>query len=424
MFRHRQPIPDPARALLTALLSASVLLAALHAVPAQAAGLDQLQQQITSGNGQISQLSGALGNASARLSGLDGSVAAVQTRIAPVQADLDKKRQRLTRLRDQLSAARTRLLALERFQARAERALSAQLLGAYESDNPDVVSVVIEARGFKDLLERLAFTARIRRQSARVLTQVRTARRAVARQAVRFGALELHQQALTAQVLQQRDALARDRVALVSRQLVAAEDRRAKAGRLASARARVAALQGQLTKLQAAQAAAAAAAALSASRSAGSGSGGPAGSAPSGGAPVSAGGFAFPLPKGSASPPGSWSLDQGVDISAPGDSPEYAVCSGTIVLHGIGGFGPWAPVLHCDSALGGYSYVYYGHAGPANQLAVGNHVSAGEVMSEVGPGIVGMSTGPHLEIGFADASGTPVGGGSASEMMSLLRGSY
>ena len=420
MFRDRQPFPHPP-ALLTALLGAAVLLAALPTAPVQAASLDQLQQQITSGQGQISQLSGALGTASARLSALDGSVAAVQARIARVQADLDTKRRRLMRVRDQLNAARTRLLALERFQARAERALSGQLLDAYKSDNPDLVSVVLEARGFKDLLERLSFTALIRRQSARVVTQVRTARRAVSEQAVRLGALEEHQQTLTVQVLQQRDALARDRVALVSQQLVAAQDRRAKAGRLASVRARVAALQGRLTTLQAAQRAAAAAAARS---SAASLSAGAAGRASSGGAPVSAGGFAFPLPKGSGSPPGSWSLDQGVDISAPGDTPEYAVCSGTIVLHGIGGFGPWAPVLHCDSALGGYSYVYYGHSGPANQLPVGSHLSSGQVMSEVGPGIVGMSTGPHLEIGFADASGTPVGGGSASAMMSLLQGSY
>jgi murein DD-endopeptidase MepM/ murein hydrolase activator NlpD len=111
-----------------------------------------------------------------------------------------------------------------------------------------------------------------------------------------------------------------------------------------------------------------------------------------------------------------------VDISAPGDTPEVAVCSGTIVLHGIGGFGPWAPVLHCDSPVGGYNYVYYGHAGPSGQLPVGAHVGAGQTMSSVGPGIVGISTGPHLEIGFADGSGTPAGG--ASTMMSLLQGSY
>jgi murein DD-endopeptidase MepM/ murein hydrolase activator NlpD len=134
----------------------------------------------------------------------------------------------------------------------------------------------------------------------------------------------------------------------------------------------------------------------------------------------SGGGFTFPLPKGAASPPGTWTLDQGVDIAAPGNTPLLAVGSGTIVLHGIGGFGPSAPVLHLDSG----AYVYYGHAGPGNMVPVGTHVGAGQVISEVGAGIVGISTGPHLEIGFCDGSGTPLGGGTASQMMSFLQGSY
>ncbi|MDQ6776235.1 MAG: peptidoglycan DD-metalloendopeptidase family protein, partial [Actinomycetota bacterium] len=180
--------------------------------------------------------------------------------------------------------------------------------------------------------------------------------------------------------------------------------------------------------------AAAAAAAQQAAAQRTAGQTGPSSSAPvatppPGAPPVSSGGFTFPLPKSAAAPPGSWSLDQGVDISAPGGTPEYAVCSGTIVLHGIGGFGPWAPVLHCDGPIDGgaqarYSFVYYGHAGPANQLPVGTHVSAGQVMSEVGPGIVGISSGPHVEMGFSDASGTPIGGGSASTMDSLLQSAY
>jgi hypothetical protein len=46
------------------------------------------------------------------------------------------------------------------------------------------------------------------------------------------------------------------------------------------------------------------------------------------------------------------------------------------------------------------------------------------VVCSIGPGIVGISTGPHLEIGFADSNGSPIGGGSASTMMSLLQGAY
>ncbi len=296
--------------------------------------------------------------------------------------------------------------------------LSRQLINTYESDRPDIVTVVLESTGFQDLLERLAFAQRIRKQDVQVVGQVRSARKAVALQATRLGELEVRQQALTEQVLQQRNQLDSKRITLLRQQIAVAAIRSAKARQLSGARDQVASLQTQLSRLQAAQATPAAP-----SNSSGSSSTAP----PSSPAPPqvsTSGGFTFPMPKGSVSPPGTWTLDQGVDISAPGGTPEVAVCSGTIVLHGIGGFGPWAPVLHCDSPLSGGSYVYYGHAGPASQLPVGTHVSSGQVMSEVGPGIVGISSGPHLEIGFCDASGTPIAGGTASQMMTLLQASY
>ena len=62
--------------------------------------------------------------------------------------------------------------------------------------------------------------------------------------------------------------------------------------------------------------------------------------------------------------------------------------------------------------------------GPLYQLPIGTHVGAGQVMSSIGPGIVGLSTGPHLEIGFADASGSPIGDQTAGTMLSLLQAAY
>jgi murein DD-endopeptidase MepM/ murein hydrolase activator NlpD len=407
---------------LTLALGAGVCLM-VHLAPARAASTGQLQQQIGAGQSRISTLRGAVRAASGHLAQINANIAHLEGQINRIQADLDRKRAQLLKLRGELTTARTRLHQLEAFQARAEGVLSQQLVSDYESDRPDIVSVVLEAHGFRDLLERIAFATRIRKQTVHIVDRVRAARRATAAQATRLGALEERQQTITQQVLRQRNALARDKVSLVQQQLAVAQQQQAKQSQLTNARSHVADLQQQLSKLQAAQAAQAAQS-NSSSGSGASGSGSSGSASVGSGQVSSGGGFVFPLPNGSASPPGTWSLDQGVDISAPGNTPELAVCSGTIVLHGIGGFGPWAPVLHCDSPIGGYSYVYYGHAGPANQLAVGTHVGAGQVMSSVGPGIVGISTGPHIEIGFSDGSGTPVGGGSASTMMSLLQGSY
>jgi murein DD-endopeptidase MepM/ murein hydrolase activator NlpD len=421
MLNRRRPFTPAAFAVLVAILACAAAAGlSSSSPPARAASIGQLQQQISAGRGRISALSGAVRAASSRVGQLDANIAALARRLSRIQADLNAKRAELAKLRAELKAARIRLAQLVAYERHAEQVLAQQLVASYEADNPDVVTVVLSATGFRDLLERLAFMQRVRKQDVDIIAQVRAARRAVAAEATRLGKLEVREQILTAQVLAERNSLARTAAGLQRQRAAVAHIRDAKAGQLANARAEVGHLQHQLAQLEAAQAALAA----SASASQSSSGGGLTPAIATGSGPVSSAGFAFPLPKSAASPPGTWSPDQGVDISAPGDTPEYAVCSGTIVLHGIGGFGPWAPVLHCDGSLDGYSYVYYGHAGPADQLPIGTHVGAGQVMSSVGPGIVGISTGPHLEIGFADSSGSPVGAGSAGTMMSLLQAAY
>jgi murein DD-endopeptidase MepM/ murein hydrolase activator NlpD len=411
MLSLRPRTSTAAAVLITALLAALAAGIALSESPAaHATGIGQLQQQISAGQSKINALSGAVNAANGQLNKLNGGIDALQNRISALQANLDAKRVELLKLQTQLIAARQRLTQLEAFEAKAEYTLSQQLVNAYEAGRPDLVTVILEANGFQDLLERLSFAQRIQKQDVAIVRSVRAARRAVAAQAIRLGALEVRQQQLATQILGERNSVATAQAALLRQRIGVLQARAIKAGELAQVRGQVSSLRGQL-----AQAEAAAAATQAPAASVPQGASSPAGSA---------GGFTFPLPKSAASSPGSWSEDQGVDISAPGDTPEFAVCSGTIVLHGIGGFGPWAPVLHCDSPIDGYDYVYYGHAGPADQLPVGTHVGAGQVMSSIGPGIVGISTGPHLEIGFADSSGSPIGGGSASTMMSLLQASY
>lgn len=410
-------------AVLTLVAVVAAVLASRPA-PARAVSVGQLQQQISAGQSHVSALAGVVGAYSNRLNRLNGSIAQLEAQISRIQADLDAKEAELIRLQVALTQARNRLAQLEAYESRGEAMLARQLVSNYESDTPDLVTVVLESHGFQDLLERLQFAQRIQKQNVQIITAVKVARRRVAAEAIRLGALEVRQQRLTQVVLNERNALAANRIALLRQRIVVARARGVKAGQLASAQSQLAGLRHRLAQIQAAQAAAAAraaAAAAAADQVQGSGSA----SVPAAGAPsVGSSGFVFPLPKGVAGGPGTWSPDDGVDITAPGDTPEYAVCSGTIVLHGIGGFGPSAPVLHCDSSVGGYSYVYYGHAGPAGQLPVGTHVGAGAVIGSVGPGIVGISTGPHLEIGFADASGAPIGPGSAGTMMSLLHGAY
>jgi peptidoglycan hydrolase CwlO-like protein len=221
---------------------------------ARAAASANLVQQISAGQNRVSALSGAVGADNRRLRELDAGISGLQSKIARFQSDLAAKRAELLQLRQELNASRLRLASLKTYERRAMHVLSQQLVASYETDPPNIVTVVLDANGFWNLLERLSFARRIKTHDQQVVAGVIRARDRVAAQAVRLDALVGRRQDVIAQVLAERDQLDAAKLTLLRKQMSVSHARDRSASLLTTARGRITSLRHQLARLQAEQA--------------------------------------------------------------------------------------------------------------------------------------------------------------------------
>jgi murein DD-endopeptidase MepM/ murein hydrolase activator NlpD len=92
----------------------------------------------------------------------------------------------------------------------------------------------------------------------------------------------------------------------------------------------------------------------------------------------------------------------GIDLAAPLGTPVLAAASGTVVAAGPQSDGAVVVKIRHDD---GYVSLY-AHLDPSLQVAVGQHVAAGQTIGNVG--MTGMTTGPHLHFGLYTSDGTAV----------------
>jgi peptidoglycan hydrolase CwlO-like protein len=356
---------------------------------AHAADPGALAQQISAGQSRISSLSGAVGADNGRLRRLDGGIAGLQSKIARIQSDLDAERAELLRLRGELNAARVRLASLKAYERKAEYVLSQQLVASYENDQPDIVSVVLDASGFTNLLERLSFAQRVKSHDQHIVAAVIVARDRVAAQAVRLGELEGRQQDVTARVLAERDHLDAAKLMLLNEQMSVVRARDKNLRQLTAARRRVASVRRQLARLQAEQARQAALAAqAAASQPAASGVGAVApGANRAGSDPIP--GFTIGRD------------DMGVDATAPPGAGIYAPLGSTLVqvLQDWYGSEPLLLFQFDNPPAGAPSdYWYVAEQIDPVTTAVGTRFQAGQRVASY------ASSGTGIEIGWGSAT--------------------
>jgi hypothetical protein len=142
----------------------------------------------------------------------------------------------LTQVRTALARARVRLSNLKAQYARDRRILAAELVAEYESPPPTLMNVVVDARGFDDLLNRLSDLRAVERSNTQAVRRVDEARVAVAAQTRRLTAIEGRRQRAITAVLVERDDVAQLRLSIVRRELAYVDARGRKATELASLR--------------------------------------------------------------------------------------------------------------------------------------------------------------------------------------------
>jgi peptidoglycan hydrolase CwlO-like protein len=245
---HRFDMPPLRLRYAFALLGLLVALATAPALAGQSPGA--LESGISSSTAKEGALSAAIHADSHKINGFQGSIDDLQGRLSALESSLAVEHQLLERLRSQLRAARSRLASLVVQLARDRKVLVAQVVAAYESPPPSIVTVVLDAHGFGDLIERVDDLKAIGQENANATTQVIDTRAAVASQTKRLAVLAASHQRETTAVLVQRDEVARLHLALVNHQLQYIHARDRKSSELSGLRSHRASLEKELSSIQ------------------------------------------------------------------------------------------------------------------------------------------------------------------------------
>ena len=320
-----------------------------------------------------------------RINSLESDISRLSARQQKLQTSLERKREELAAVQRRLRSERARLARLKARLLVVRRALAERLVTLYKADKPDIITVVLESKGFEDLLTRTEFMTRISRQDAKIMNTVATAKRDATATEARLDKLEARAAKVAASIEAERDEVSTVRVGLVDRRERIQSARNAKVALLSRSRERRHELQDDIESLRDAQAKVQARLASVA--------GGP---APSGPVKPGSGGLIWPVNGPVTSPfceSRSWeSCHPGIDIGVPAGTPIRAAASGKVVLMqgtgASGGYGNFTCIQHNASLSTCYAHQ------SRFATSMGASVKQGQVIGYVG--CTGRCFGDHL----------------------------
>jgi murein DD-endopeptidase MepM/ murein hydrolase activator NlpD len=325
-----------------------------------------LQQRIDAKRDTVERLKSKEGALTTVIERTSTKINRLQARQDVLEADLDRKRAELERLQDDLRRTRARLARLRAKLVESRVVLSRRMVEIYQAGRPDLVTVVLNSKGFADLIERGEFMRRINEQDAKVIVAVRLARTRADREAKRLAKLEDRQQRITTAVQSRRNEVASVKIDLANARSEKASTLRNVRGQRHESEKELAAMEREQAKIRGEL---------------------------QGGGPIrrGTGRFIWPVNGTFTSPFGMrWGrLHAGIDIAAPSGTSIRAADGGTVqIASWYGGYGNYTCIGH-----GGGISTCYGHQSSIG-VGVGQNVSQGQVIGAVGS--TGHSTGPHL----------------------------
>jgi murein DD-endopeptidase MepM/ murein hydrolase activator NlpD len=384
-------------ALLAAAAVLLVLLAASTAASAQdlESKLDAKEAKLSKVRERRGVLTTTISHYGDRIDRLTGEVAALRNREAAVRVRLDAKQAELDRAVARLDVAKKRLAIMRAHLKRALVALRDRLVAIYETGTPDVLSVIVGASGYDDLVDRTEYLNRIHGMDEAVVGRVRDLRDQVKRTVARLRSVKDRIEAARDSIAAEEQALAGARSAVHQRQLALVSARASRRAALKKIEETEQDLDGDVASIQAELAVLL----------------GETASAPLPAGPIryGSGQLIWPVDGPVVSSFGMrWGrMHEGIDIAVPAGTPIRAAASGSVVLlqseAESGGYGNFTCLDH-----GGGLQTCYAHQS-SFAVTSAQSVSQGDVIGYVG--CTGHCLGDHLhfEVRISGAPTDPLG---------------
>ncbi len=131
--------------------------------------LNSTQKRLSHARAHAGVLTNRISHESDQLQQLTSQVADLRNREAAVAADLQRKQ-------GELDSAQARLDALKQRLHDAIGILEQRLVAIYESSQPDLITVLLQAHGFDDLLARTQYLETLQHQDSDIVSRVRELR--------------------------------------------------------------------------------------------------------------------------------------------------------------------------------------------------------------------------------------------------------